>query len=256
MISNPSIIPILSMARVILSSLPFSGSNLILKLFDFGFNLIAKTLANNKYMTGAYGIFGITPGSLLVNSPLLAKIATGFSFPSHPVKMQFIKISVVNTAPVAARTGRWAAVYIPYREVHDSKHYESVKDFTFNEVCAMPHSKSGPVTSPLTFNYRMRDKTDYCARPREITEEIGLFLVIWDSNSANPTAAFDNSSFNCEVEISGRCTPHVIFGPAHRVNFLETDLDIKARTKGDSVRIHHECGRVELKSLTGDFEMM
>lgn len=237
----------MNFARTLISSLPVSGLSKILALFDFAFNLIISTLATNNYYRGAYSMFGITPAALLVNSPLLAQTNGGLSFPGYPVSMKWLKFRITSTTKNAEKSGRWAAVYIPYIELHDADHYTKViKDLTYAEVVSMPHSKSGTANKDLHIMYRMNDKTAYCARPREITEDIGLLYIIWDTSSSDSFAnAPVNSVFNCEIEVQGGCVPHVIFGPTHRTEYALEKFKLHAITQGDSARYHHEDGTIE-----------
>lgn len=247
----------LTLTRMIIASLPVTNTT-ILGIFDLGFNLIKKVLNQKDYYVGAFAMFGVTPGSLLMNSPLLAKTSAElYSFPGYPVSMKWIRFKVNNTTQNSEHSGRWAAVFIPYRETHDAKHYkEVIKDLTFAEVSAMPHAKTSTANKNITLQYRMRDVTSYCARPRELIEEIGLVYIIWDTSSREDySSAITNSSFNCEIEVDGGCSPHIIFGPQHRITYAESDLKIRSITKGDSVRVHHEDGTVIHYNLNHDFEM-
>lgn len=150
-------------------------------------------------------------------------------------------------------SGRWAAVFIPYREIHDANHYVSViKDLTFPEVAAMPYAKTAAGHQDLFLSFRMRDRSMYCARPREITEEIGLVFVIWDTTARDTfSSAIVNATFNCEIEISGGCVPHIIFGPKHRVAFLPEKFKLRSITSGDEVRVHEE-NTVRLETYSDD----
>ncbi|KAF5292488.1 hypothetical protein FQA39_LY14035 [Lamprigera yunnana] len=175
---NPSFISYLPLIRTILTCLPFTSSG----IFDLVFNYIIASLSQVKNYIGAFAMFGVTPGSLLVNSPLLAKDTSGtFSFPSYPVKVKHLRLKLIDTTQAQERSGRWAAVFIPYREPHDANHYTTkLKDLTFAELVSMPAAVSGPCLKQLVINYRMRDLTDYCSRPRELAEEIGVVMIIWD----------------------------------------------------------------------------
>lgn len=237
----------LKFIRTAVSMLP-TGSTGIIKLMDFAFDLIARVVSSKNYYVGAQCVIGVSPAALLSNSPLLAKVSAGYSFPGFPVSVTHLTFKIKNTTKLSEHSGRWAAVFIPYREVHDAAHYKSLMNLKFAEVCAMPYSKSGPSASDIIITFRMRDKTSYCARPREITEEIGLLTVVWDSTARDEQlllTPFTNNDFNCEIEVSGGCRPHVIFGPQHRNNYSEDDFKLRSITTGKSVRLHHEDGRIE-----------
>ncbi|KAF5271924.1 hypothetical protein FQA39_LY07941 [Lamprigera yunnana] len=141
-----------------------------------------SSLSQVKNYIGAFAMFGVTPGSLLVNSPVLAKDTSGtFSFPSYSVKVKHLRFKLIDTTQAQERSDRWAAVFIPYREPHDANHYTTkLKDLTFAELVSMPAAVSGLCLKQLVINYRMRDLTDYCSRPRELAEEIGVVMIIWD----------------------------------------------------------------------------
>lgn len=242
----------LRFVRTAISMLPTSTATGLIKLLDFAFDLIANVIAEKNYYTGAQSVIGVSPAALLSNSPLLAKVQNGYSFPGFPVSVTYISFRIKNTTKLSEHSGRWAAVFIPYREVHDASHYKKLMNITYPELCAMPYSKSGAATTDLIITYRMRDKTNYCARPREITEEIGLLTVVWDSTARDGqlvTKAFTNNDFNCEIEIVGGCRPHVIFGPQHRNTYNETQFALRSITSGKEVRLHHENGHIERVNL-------
>lgn len=252
----------IKVARTVLASLPIStlGSQ-ILNLVNVAFDFIAKVVAiseseSKTCVTGAYAMFGINPACLLFNSPLLAIDTDGaYNFPGHPVSMRHLHFRFRNVTKMSERSGKWAAVFIPYRETHDKTHYEQkIQDMTFPELAAMPYAKVGEAHQDLVISYYMRNRADYCARPREINEEIGICLVIWDNTSRNSsviTSAFENAEFNCEVDIIGGCVPHIIFGPQHRVKYQPSDFRIRSVTAGSSVRIHR--GRVVERMSLEDF---
>lgn len=245
--NNAGLITTLRFLRVVLSSLPISGITTLTALFDFGFNLFAKTIGQQKSILGAYGMIGITPGSVLNNSPLLAEIGGGrYSFPGYPVSMRNLRIVLRNTTQMQERAGKWAAVLVPYRENHDAAHYtEALKTLTFQQLASMPHARSATANRNLIISYTMRDRTNYCARPRELGEEIAVLFVAWDNSARDDTGLktnFTNSSFNCEIELTGRCSPHPVFGAHHRVEYPATTFNIVAKTKGDTVRVEEEPG--------------
>lgn len=84
----------------------------------------------------------------------------------------------------------------------------------------------------------MRDKTAYCARPRELSEPIGVVLIVWE-NSAQDSDVIGNrpvnSQFNCEVELSAGFLPHAIFGPQHRIDHDASVFRPIPLTEGDKV---------------------
>lgn len=230
-----------------LTSLPVPSISSLLSVFDVAFNLVYKILKTTNQNVGAFAMFGVTPANLLVNSPYLAKIdSTSYSFPGHPVSMKHLKIRLRNTTKASEFSGRWAAVFIPYREEHDSTHYEKIlADLSFTETVAMPYAQSDTADKDLVISYRMRDRSAYCARPREITEEIGIIYVIWDIGSRDSfTDKLTNSSFNCEIELQGGCIPHEIFGPGHRVQFASDKFKIRSVTTGELARVHYPDGTV------------
>lgn len=256
---TPGIIGFLRLARIGLGSLPISGLTNLLTIFDFAFNLIANTVNSKKFVTGAYSMFGVNPAVLLFNSPLLARSSSNYSFPGYPVSMKWIRFKLRNTTQNSERSGRWAAVFIPYRETHDASHYVNVlKDMTFAEVAAMPHSKVSDARHDIVLSYKMTDRVMYCAQPREISEEIGIVFVIWDTGSrADYATDITSSTFSCEVELEGGCRPHVIFGPQHRIDYPASAFNFQAKTKGDEVRIHDiENGHVSHVSLEDEYELM
>lgn len=251
----------LRFVRTAASTLPIGNvSKVILGLFDFGFDLIFRLSQNVKYYTGAYSMIGVSPAALLSNSPLLAKNGGEYSFPGFPVSLTSLTFKIRNTTKLSEHSGRWAVVFIPYRETHDATHYtKKLADVTFSELCAMPYSKSASASTDIQIKYRMRDKTSYCARPREITEEIGIVLIIWDTSARDETllkSPLNNIDFNCEMEISGGCKPHVIFGPSHRNNFAPEKFQLRSITKADSVRVHFDDETIRFykySDFTDDF---
>jgi len=239
---------VLPLLREVNSCLP---NNPLRSTMDVIFDYIRNKLSDREYDIGVYAMFGLNPASMLVNSPLLAPTPNGTSFPGHPVSVKRIEVTIHNTTPGSERSGRWAAVLIPYIEAHDASHYAAkMKDLTFIEVAAMPHSRVNTADKDIRLSYRMRDKVAYCARPREIAEEIACVFIIWDtcdgSKMVNPngSANIQPSQFKCDISITGLCRPHVIFGPKHRVTYDDTTFDINKKTVG-GVRLHHPDGRIE-----------
>lgn len=228
----------LKLFRLALTTLPIDKN--LKSMFDVVFNYIynkIKTVNNN---IGAFAMFGISPGSMMLNSPYLAKNGESYSFPGHPVSMKYINVILRNTTKLSEFSGRWAAVLIPYREGTDKSNYANIlKDLTFSETVAMPYARSATADKDISISFRMRDKTNFCARPRRLTDEIAIVYIIWDTSSRDSfTEKLTNSSFNCEIEIHGGCIPHEIFGPQHRVDFKVDDFKIRSVTDGSQVRVH------------------
>lgn len=245
--SIPNTIRWLQMFRMILPALPIAKATS--SIFDMLFNYVISALSNANYYTGAYGMFEITPASILYNSPLLAKTDGGYSFPGYPVSVKYLTMRIRNTTRRSEHSGKWAAVLIPYREEHDSKHYETLQSLTFDEMCSMPHAVNSTADKDLVLSYKMRNKIEYCARPREITEPIAVVMIQWDQRvrpdlTKQPTA----SDFTCEIEVKGGCVPHVLFGPRHRSSYDDKDFNIKAITKGIA-RVHDQEGNVTFQRL-------
>lgn len=241
----------LKLGRMLISTLPIKDVA-VKALFNVLFNLIVWTIGKTSYGVGAYAMFGVGPGALLKNSPLVAKDTGGkFSIPGHPVSMKWISFKIRNTTKMSEHSGRWAAVFIPYRELHDKTHYQSLMaNMSFTDIAAMPYAKVAIGDQDIFLMYRMKDRTAYCARPREVDEEIGIVFIAWDNSSRNATvitSALENSDFNCEIEMNGGCVPHVIFGPNHRVLRSVSDFEVRSVTQAE-VRLHKQ-GRVELISL-------
>lgn len=225
--------------RILTASLPFviTGKTItLLNIFDLAFNLFKLTVDKQDYFTGAYCIYKITPGCLVKQSPLLAQSGTNYTFPGHPVSIKFISFIIHSTASLGSYAGKWAAVFIPFLEMHDDSHYSTViTSLTFDEISAMPHAVVGPTFTDLRIMYRMRDRTAYCARPRELKESIGLVVVAWDNQARDsPDAKPLNSQFNCEFELTAGFQPHVIFGPQHRVEHAEKVFKPICLTDGTS----------------------
>jgi hypothetical protein len=250
-----SIIGYINLFRIITSTL----SPEVKGLFDFVFNLVNNVLSGKTYNVGAFAMFGLSPANLLFNSPYLAKDSSGsYTFPGYPVSMKFIQLRIKNTTKTSEHSGRWAAVIIPYREEHDSKHYVTIlKDLTFSETAAMPHAKTASADKDITLTFKMRDRTSYCARPREISEEIAVVYVIWDVSSRdNLNTKVTDSMFSCEIEMRGGCIPHTIFGPSHRVSYTSDTFAMRSITTGQTVREHYSDGRVVHRPLDQDFVMV
>lgn len=117
---------IYSFVRTLTSLLPLSAGvvKTVLGLVDIAFNFFAVQYENKTFQRGAYAMFSITPALLLKESPLLAPQADGgYSLPGHPVQMISLALHLRNTAAASERSGQWAAVFIPFREIHDSQHY-------------------------------------------------------------------------------------------------------------------------------------
>lgn len=214
-----SIIGWLPFARNLLATLPVDQQ--LKTLFNIMFSIITWTVGQTTVQAGAYAAFEITPGSVLKYSPLLAEDSNGqFSFPGHPVRMRSLSMKVCPTSKLSERQGKWAAVFIPYRELHDSTHYTTISKLDFVDVAAMPHAVTHTANRPIQINFKFRNQSEYCSRPRELKEAIGLLYIVWDSSSrANPTEGIDGGLFGCEIELVGECQPYTIFGATHRVKF-------------------------------------
>lgn len=233
--NNPGV-NYLRFARSLTAYLPVSKE--IKTIFNFGFDYIIQKVANKDYYTGAMSMFAITPASLLYNSPLLAKSTAGYSFPGYPVAVKWLTIKIQNVTKLSERLGRWCAVFIPYLEIHDSKHYVTkLASMSYEDVVAMPHAKMAPAYQDIILNYRMNDRTAYCARPRELSEEIGIVVIMWNALALDKyEQEFQPSTFECEVEVIGGVKPHVIFGPKHRTDYPEKTFNVVSKT-GDSCQI-------------------
>lgn len=249
----------LKLFRLAITTLPIDGA--LKSAFDVVFNLIYKTIATVNNNTGAFAMFGVTPGCMMLNSPYLAVNGAKYSFPGHPVSMKYINVVLRNTTKRSEFSGRWAAVLIPYREGTDKTSYQSIlKDLTFAQTVAMPYARSATADRDMSLCFRMRDKTNFCARPRQLTDEIAVVYVIWDTAARDSFVdKLTNSSFNCEIELHGGCIPHEIFGPQHRVDFDSDAFKIRSITDGSTVRVHDEGGRVShvsSEAFYGDFAMI
>lgn len=236
--STNGIIGIMKLVRIALGCLPINNVA-ISSLFDIAFNLVKTVLAQKNYYNGAYAMFKITPGCLVANSPLLAKIDGGYSFPGYPISIKWLRVHLRNTTRNAERAGRWSAVLIPFREVHDDKHYgDVIKRLTFEEASVMPYAKVADARRDITLFFRMRDRTMYCARPRELNEPIAVVVVFWDVGSRdNIMEAPTNSAFNCELEFTAMSLPHVTFGPQHRIAYKDDVFKVPCLTTGDDVLV-------------------
>lgn len=251
------VVPFLRLTRSFIAGLPGQDARIAVAIFDIVFNIIATVIGGSKYYTGAYAMFGISPASLLYNSPLLARDSNGgYTYPGHPVSITDMAFRLTSTTQSSERAGKWAAVMIPYREEHDKSHYNDVlSTLTFDDVVAMPTSCSGLTTQPLSLRHQMRDKSAYCARPRELTEEIAILFAIWQEPShIKSSDNFTRSDFNCEVESLVGCKPHVLFGPRHRVPFTDNDFKLRSLTNGMTIRVH-EGQDVTFQSYHGDSTM-
>lgn len=123
----------------------------IIGLFDLAFNLLVQAFGGNNYYQGAICSFKITPGCLVFQSPLLAKNSTRYSFPGYPVSIKYINILCKTTVAMGQYIGKWAAVFIPFRELHDDSHYKTLLSMTFAEVAAMPYAKTANTFTDLRF---------------------------------------------------------------------------------------------------------
>lgn len=247
--------------RVLTAALPLvtgQGPTDLIGLFNLAFNLYKKVIDKADYYTGAYCSFKITPGCLVKQSPLLAKDAAKYSFPGYPISIKNISIVVHCTNKLGVSAGKWTAVFIPFLELHDNGHYtKMIENLNFDEIASMPYARTGPTYSDLRISYRMRDKTAYCARPRELTEPIGVLIVAWDIGAQdNMTSKPANSDFNCEVELYAGFMPHVIFGPQHRVTYDGNTFDPIALTDGKKVMVTHEDGRRYLEDIDWSYELV
>lgn len=246
--------------RIIIASLPLDDG--VQSLFDVIFNYIIKRVTGpqetNSYYTGAYCMFKITPGSLLSMSPLLAENGNEYSFPGYPVSIKYLGMTIINTSKMSERSGRWAVVFIPYREIHDDTNIPAtLRKLTFQQVCAMPHARTAPANVALKIHFKMRDRTMYCARPRELSEPIGICAVFWDTSRDKDLMkeSFDNSTFSCEINMYAGCLPHVIFGPDHRKNYPPSTFKIPTLTNGEA-RIHLEDGTMLFARYKDYMKMM
>lgn len=262
-----SLVSFMRVVRTILAALPLvTGANSsitsLIGIFDVSFNFIKSVMGGVDYYNGAYAMFLIRAGSLMMNSPLMAGNATNLSFPGYPISVRWLRLRLRNTSSNAERAGRWAAVFIPFREMHDPTHYEKVlkNGVTFEEVSSMPYARVSDARVDLNINFAMRDKTMYCARPRELTEGLGVVIVCWDTGSRDDFSKHvTNSMFNCEIELEAGCIPHPIFGPRHRVTFVAKEIDISSITDGTSVLVNNlDTGTRQLvrNDLTTDFEYL
>lgn len=229
-------------ARVLISSLPIENV-VISTIFDFAFNLIAKVIQGSSFYTGVYSIFEVTPGSMLSNSPLLAKNGSNYSFPGYPVNVRYLRLKIKNTTSLSEHSGRWSAVFIPYREQHDPTNIKkNLADMTYHEVASMPHSITNEASKDIELYFKMRNNSDYCSRPRELGEPFGVVLVIWDTSLSGDLikTAITNSTFNCEIGMEGGVSPNVIFGPSHRTSYAPSTFEVKQVTAGDTVRVEED----------------
>lgn len=208
-------------------------------LVDFFFGLVIRTLAGTSYYAGAYCCLTITPGALVSSSPLLAKTSdTGYNFPGHPVSLRFINIQIRNVSKWSSQGGQWGAVFVPFREMHDEgKYITQLKSTSFSELSQMPHSRVRPATMDIQIRFPMRDRTLYCARPRELHEGIGVLLVIWDSAQAPTNEQPTSADFTCEVTLESGVQHHTVFGPTHRQNYDPKIFTLKQNTT--DVQVHH-----------------
>lgn len=222
------------------------------------FNYYKYSIGGKDLYAGAFSQFKITPGCLIRQSPLLAKDGEKYTFPGYPISVQHLSFTFKATVAAAAYVGKWAAVFIPYIEAHDNEHYkEKIANLTFMEVASMPYAKTGLTSKPLQINYRMRDKTAYCARPRELNEAIGLVIVAWDNLTRDdPTAKPTNSLFNCELELRSGTKPHVIFGPQHRVTYEASVFEPISLTDGSETLTIDEHGNKKIEKIDWSRELL
>lgn len=210
--------------RTLLTGFPLTDASMMLVLYDVALSLVS--LLTSKLYVGSICAFELTPGSLLHESPLLAKVdANNYSFPSRPIKVKNITIRITNTTAFGQRLGKWAAVYVPYREEHDAEKYSGeLKTLSYSQICQMPYARSGNCSQDLVLSFRNRNIADYCSRARELSEAIGALVVVWenyDRNEADYKTAFTNTDFSCEFELSGVVEPLVVYGPNHRTSFAK-----------------------------------
>lgn len=215
---NPAI-SWLSFARTLITSLPVNNASKT--FFDILFNVIELTVGSITVKAGAYSAFQVTPGCLMKYSPYLAKDSNGtFTFPGHPIRVLDLRVKILPVTKMSERQGKWAAVFIPYKELHDAKSYQTVQKMDFTEVSAMPYAVSNLANKNLFLTYKFRNPYDYCSRPRELNEAIGLIFIVWDASSRNDnTSDLDGGLFGCEIEIYGTCKPYPIFSSIHRVAY-------------------------------------
>lgn len=223
--------------RTLITGFPLADASLMLVLYDVALSLIS--ILTSKTYVGSICAFELTPGSLLRESPLLAKIdSNNYSFPSRPIKVKNISIRITNTTAFGQRIGKWAAVYVPYREEHDAEKYsKNLKTLTYGEICQMPYARSGNCSQDLVLNFRNRNLADYCSRARELSEAIGALVVVWenyDRNESDYKTAFTNTDFSCEFELSGIVEPLVVYGPAHRSEYAKEVFQPKKITYSEN----------------------
>lgn len=246
-----SIINYLSAARSVIGGLPIDSA--YKTYFNIFFNIISFLNGATREYRGAYAMFTIDAACMLKDSPLAANIKSTkqISFPAYSVKMKWLNIHLVNTTANSERSGRWAAVFFPYRELHDSRKFSTLlKDLTFQEVSSLPYSRVASCRDSIGINFRMRDPTMYCAQPREITEDLGVVFVIWDGNNDSPTALPPSSAFNCELELKAGMKPLMLFGPNRRQEYKEIEFDMHCITDGSKVRVHLPCGNIVYEPLS------
>lgn len=248
-------------ARIASALLPIKDLPDYVKLAQVIFNFIVSKIGGSSYYRGAYSMVNITPGALVYNSPLLAKDTSGkYTFPGYPIQMKWINIKILNTTQHQERSGRWAAVFIPFRELHDKDHYTKVlENFTYSEVASMPYARSASSGQPINIHYKMRSLADYCARPRELGEEIGVLFMVWDHPGRGKdqiSTAFTNTEFSCDIEFSAGLVPHVIFGSQHRIVYEPSVFDVKCLTNGKVSRVHDGDLVYFVSNQETDFEML
>lgn len=210
----------LRVGRILLTGLPLSTSAVIAAaLYEVIFSLIQLMSSSVSYI-GANCVFKITPGTLLKNSPLAAEVANGISFPAFPVKVANFTLRISNTTAMANKVGKWAAVYIPFREEHDNNKYDKkLTQLSYSQLCELPFAKSGNCNQDLVLTWKGRDRSDYCNRARELNEPIGIIAIVWsccDRNDSEYKNAFTNTDFSCDLSLSGTVHPMITLGAQSR----------------------------------------
>lgn len=232
---RPAFMKILHFGRTLLTGFGINGAsvNILYNIFLSTIDL----LTTQSTKVGSICVFKITPGSLLKQSPLLAKISSEkYSFPAFPVKIKHMTIRLTNTTQMSNKVGKWAAVYIPFREEHDTNKYDNtLKTMIYPELCAMPNARSGNCNQDLVISYRARNQSDYCNRARELHEPVGILTFIWENYDRDDYSKdFQNSDFSCEFEISGEVAPMITLGSNHRRDVSSTELEPLSITKSSN----------------------
>lgn len=240
MLKNNSILTLLYVSRVFCSSLPVLGVP-VKKFFDFVFDIMVRVISKKKFYVGAYTIFEVTPGAMVSDSPLLGKSSTGFSFPGTSVEVKSLRIVLQNTTPLSERRGRWSMVFVPYRERTSRRDIKKNFYFMkFTELASMPYAVQGLASDDLMVKFSMKNHNDYCSRPRQMRDSIGIVMVIWDTNFNQPSAILGNQHFNCEMMMTGEVMPNTIFGASHRIEYPASMFRLRQLTTGGIARVEDD----------------